>query len=146
MTSLTDCVADFQARTEQLPAARRFTDAELEALYAVAFASYRQGRYGRAASQFGHLALYRPTSARFLKGQGASQFMAMQYAQSAATYAFLILLRADDADALCLYGHSLLMLGDKDGARRPLRQAATLAGAPGEFRRRARALLELIAE
>ena len=145
MTQIAEHVAEFKAKAENSPATRRFTDDELEVLYPVAYGTYQQGQYRRAASHFAQLTLYRPTSARFLKGQGASQFMARLYPQSAATYSFLVLLHPTDVEALCMYGHCMLMLGRKDAAHSALRRAVAQKGGPAEFRKRAKALLELIA-
>jgi predicted Zn-dependent protease len=145
MTQIADHVAEFKAMAENLPATRRFSDADLETLYAIAYASYQQGRYARAASHFGQLTVYRPTSARFLKGQAASQFMARMYQEAAATYAFTLLLHPTDVEALCMYAHSLLLTGRKEAAVDALHRALAVEGGAVEFRNRAKALLELVA-
>ena len=146
MTQIADYVAEFKTKAENSAATRRFTDDELEVLYTVAYGTYQQGQYRRAASHFAQLAMYRPTSARFLKGQGASQFMARMYPQASVTYSFLVLLHPGDAEALCMYGHCMLMLGRKDAAYPALRRAVDQQDGSAEFRSRAKALLELIAD
>jgi type III secretion system low calcium response chaperone LcrH/SycD len=145
MTHLSDYVAEFKAKAENLPAARRFDDADLETIYTVAYGIYQKGDYRKALTHFAFLTLYRPTSARYLKGLGASQFMARQYAAAAGTYAFVLLIQPHDAETLCMYGHAKLLLGERKEANDALAQAARLRDGPSEFIDRAEALLELIA-
>ena len=146
MTQLSDHVAEFKAKAENLPGARRFDDADLEMIYTVAYGIYQKGDYRRAVTHFSFLTLYRPTSPRYLKGLGASQFMVRQYAAAAATYAFLLLIHPRDAETLCMYGHAKLLLGEREEANQALAQAARLRRGPAEFIERADALLELLAD
>lgn len=145
MTQLSDHVAEFKAKAEDLPAARRFDDTDLETIYTVAYGIYQQGDYRKALAHFSFLTLYRPTSVRYLKGLGASQFMAREYTAAAGTYAFLLLIHPRDAETLCMYGHAKLLLGERKEANDALAQAARLRHGATEFIDRAEALLELIA-
>jgi type III secretion system low calcium response chaperone LcrH/SycD len=146
MMQLTDHVAEFKAKAEALPAARRFDDADLETIYTLAYGIYQKGDYARALTHFRFLTLYRPTSVRYLKGLGASQFMAREYAAAAGTYSFLLLIHPRDAETLCMYGHAKLLLGERAEANQALEQAARLRHCRAEFVERAEALLELIAD
>ena len=146
MTQLSDHVAEFKAKAENLPGARRFDDADLEMIYTVAYGIYQKGDYRRAVTHFSFLTLYRPTSVRYLKGLGASQFMAREYTAAAGTYAFLLLIHPRDAETLCMYGHAKLLLGEREEANQALAQAARLRRGPAEFIERADALLELLAD
>jgi Flp pilus assembly protein TadD len=146
MTQLSDYVAEFKAKAENSPATRRFDDTDLEAIYAVAYGIYQKGDYLKALSHFSFLTLYRPTSARYLKGLGASQFMARQYTAAAGTYAFLLLVQTPDAETLCMYGHALLLLGEREQANKVLARAARLRHGADEFVERAEALLELLVD
>jgi len=144
MTTTAQAVADLKSGLENTSAAKRFSDADLEAVYALAYGVYKQGQYEKAASQFGFLTLYRPTNARFLKGLGACQFVQRAYAQAAGTYSFLVMLHPEDAEAVCLWGHALLLTGDKTRARLALARAIELPGASEATHARAKALLALL--
>ncbi len=145
MTAFERAVAEFKAAVAGTPAVHRFDDADLERVYAIAYRLFDQGRFGKAASHFGFLTLYRPASPRFLKGLGASQFMARDMEQAAATWALLVLLEPADAEAAYLFGRAMLMLGEGRYAEAAFRRAIELGGTGSPIAERARAMLELIA-
>lgn len=120
-----------------------FSTQELNVLHRWAHTYYMQGLYDEAVRYFWFLVLQAPRDARYLKGLGASQFMARRYADAADTYALLTLLARLDAEAHCLCGHSLLMLGEHAEARRFLEHAGRLPASP-ELAAKARALLRLL--
>ncbi len=145
MTPFERAVAEFKAAVADAPAMRRFDDADLERVYAIAYRLFGQGRFDRAASHFGFLTLYRPASPRFLKGLGASQFMARDFERAAGTWALLVLLEPVDAEAAYLFGRAMLMLGEGRYAEAAFLRAIELGGDGSRFAERARAMLELIA-
>ena len=144
MTTTTELLADFEARHARSPAASRYTDAELEILYAMVHGLYQQGNFEKAASFFSVLTLYRPTSVRFLKGLAASRFMSRSFEAAVSTYAFLVMLQPHDLEAQCMYGNSLLMAGELGEARKVLRGVAAAEEGDLKFKDRAKALLALI--
>jgi len=143
MNAFVDPVEEFKAACAGLDAAHRFTDAELEVVYSLAFNLYSSGRYLEALKYFQFLSLYRPVKARFLKGLAACQYMSQQYQEASTTSSLLVLLDPNDAEALFLNGQALLMTGETEDAKLCLQHAASLPGDKGP--ERAKALLELIA-
>jgi tetratricopeptide (TPR) repeat protein len=144
VSSLQSALEAFQAAVARAPAARRFTDAQLEAVYAIAHRLFEHGRYERAARHFGFLTLYRPASARFLKGLGASQFMERDFDRAAATWALLVLLEPEDAEAAYLFARAALMRGEGAHADAALARAIELAEPGSPVAEHAHALLALI--
>ena len=144
-TSLADSKAG-RARgpgATQPDTARVFSGEELSVLHRWAHAFYTQGLYEEAARYFWFLSISAPGETTYLKGLGACQFMARRFEEAADTYSLLTLLALRDAEAHCLCGHSLLMLGELADARGFLGQACRLPGKP-EFSAKARALLTLL--
>ncbi|MQA40733.1 tetratricopeptide repeat protein [Rugamonas aquatica] len=143
MSASANAVAALRAGVAASAAASRYSDGELELIYGLAYRSYQQGDFAQAARYFSYLTLYRPTDERFLKGLGGSQFMGRLFSQALGSYAFLVLLDPQDAEALCMHGYSLLMLGERQQARAALARAAGLGGGLAPFARKAAALLLL---
>jgi Flp pilus assembly protein TadD len=145
MTPFERAVVEFKDAVARTPAMRRFDDADLEFVYAIAHRLFDRGHFDRAARHFGFLTLYRPADSRFLKGLGASQFMARDIEHAAATWALLVLLEPADADAAYLFGRAMLMLGEGRYAEAAFLRAIELGGAESPLAVRARAMLDLIA-
>lgn len=141
MAQLSDPVAALRAGVAASAAVRRFNDGELALLHGLAYRLYQEGDYLQAARYFSYLTLYRPLNETFLKGLGASQFMARHYEQAAATYAFVLQLVPQDSENFCMYGHSLLLLGDYAAAAAALQVASQHEG---PYAARASALIELM--
>jgi Flp pilus assembly protein TadD len=135
-----DCA---QPRSMHPDATIAFSSEELNVMHRWAHAFYTQGAYQDAARYYWFLAQLAPRETTYLKGLGASQFMARRFDEAADTYSLLTLLARRDAEAHCLCGHSLLMLGEHTDARNFLEHACRLPGKP-EFSAKARALLALI--
>ncbi len=121
-----------------------FSTEELNVLRRLAHALYAQGMYEDAGRYFWFLSLHAPTDKRYLKGLGASQFMAKRFGEAVITYSFLTALAPKDPEVHCMCGHSLLMQGDARDARKCLEFAAALPSR-SPFTERAHALLELMA-
>ncbi len=118
---------------------------ELDVLHRVGHGLYTQGLYDDAARYFWFLSLYAPSDTRYLKGMGASLFMAKRFGEAVVTYSFLTMLAPRDAEVQCMCGHALLMNGELQDARVCLEYAVRLPNGKPEFVSRAKALLELIA-
>jgi len=117
---------------------------ELNLLHRLAHSLYTRGAYDDAVRYFWFLCLHAPTDARYLKGLGASLFMAKRFGEAVVTYSFLTVLAPRDVEVQCMCGHALLMNGELQDARACLEYAARIPGGKPEFTTRARALLELI--
>ncbi len=142
--SSTAPIAQREMPLGNLNAAEMFTTDELDVLHRLAHVLYLQGQYDDALRYFWFLALHAPADTRYLKGLGASQFMAKRFGEAVVTYSFLTMLSPNDPEVQCMCGHALLMRGELADARQCLEYAARL---PGEsaFTDRAQALLALIA-
>lgn len=123
--------------------AHRLEADELDAMHRVAHGIYQQGHYEDAGRYFWFMWLNAPTDLRYLKGFGACLFMARAYEPAAIAYALLVNMTPTDAEANCMYGHTLLMLGDREAAKRFLQRSLQLPGAD-DIQMRARALIDLI--
>jgi Flp pilus assembly protein TadD len=143
MSSVVPVAAEHAAGAERLGVTGILSTEELSLLHRRAHALYSRGAYDDAVRYFWFLCLHGPTDTRYLKGLGASLFMAKRFGEAVVTYSFLTMLAPRDAEAHCMCGHSLLMNGEADDARACLEYATRLPGKP-EFTGRARALLELI--
>jgi len=124
-------------------ASYRLAPAELDEMHRIAHGSYLQGRYEEASRYFWFMSLHAPTDVRYLKGLGASLFMARAFTRASTAYACLLQIAPMDPEVSCMYGYTLLMLGERTQARRLLEYALRLPGAH-ESHGRARALLALI--
>jgi Flp pilus assembly protein TadD len=117
---------------------------ELETTYALACDVYRRGHYTKATSLFAYLVLRRPTHRRYLHGLGTSQFMSGRYESAVQTFSFLLMNHPLNAAALCLYGHALLLTGERDEAFIALTLALQQGSRTSCYTQRARELLQLI--
>jgi Flp pilus assembly protein TadD len=124
--------------------AYRLGQEQLDALHRIADSTYQQGKFEEAARFFWFTWLHAPTDARYLKGLGASLFMGHAFEPAAVAYGCLLQIAPLDAEANCMYGHTLLMLGKRDDARRYLQIALKLPNGAADFHVRANALLDLI--
>ena len=146
MNSIISVTPGRAAPQENVAPTGLLTSEELNVLHRVAHALYTQGLYADAVRYFWFLALHAPTDIRYLKGLGASLFMAKRFGEAVVTYSFLTVLAPRDTEVQCMCGHALLMNGELEDARDCLEYAAQLPGGKPEFTARAKALLELLAQ
>ncbi len=144
MSNVAPAAAARAAAPETVLAAGLFSTEEMNVLHRLAYSLYTRGAYDDAVRYFWFLSLHAPRDTRYLKGLGASLFMAKRFSEAAATYALLLHLAPLDPEVLCMSGHALLMQGMLKDARACLELAAALSGEKSEFAARAKALLELI--
>jgi|GEM_PF-2491319 len=136
-------VAERAAPRGTADVANIFSTEELNILHRLAHTLYTQGLYDDSTRYFWFLSLHAPTDKRYLKGLGASQFMAKRFGEAVITYSYLAAFAPQDPEVHCMCGHSLLMQGDLADARKCLELAAALPG-KSPFTERANALLELM--
>src|ERR1700691_1930961 len=144
MSTVAPAAAQHAARSENPGIAEILSAEELNLLHRLAHALYSRGAYDDAVRYFLFLCLHAPADTRYLKGLGASLFMAKRFGEAVVTYSFLTVLAPRDAEVQCLCGHALLMNGELEDARACLEFAARICGGKPEFTGRAKALLELI--
>jgi type III secretion system low calcium response chaperone LcrH/SycD len=141
-------IAQFKAGANELAASKRFTDSDLEAVYAHAFNLYQQRQFEQALQIFAFLTTYRPASAKYRKGLAACQKMLGAYVEAEQSYTFLLLLDPNDPEPALACGECLIRLGNVVDARVTLKGAIDLAKNAGrlDIQHRAEALLSAIQE
>lgn len=92
------------------------SNAELEAVYSLAFSYYRTGRYDDAAKLFQFLVLFDHTSAKFWYGLGAVQQVQKDYAGAVASYGYASFLDLKNPKPQFHAAECFLALGDKVNA------------------------------
>ena len=122
----------------------RLSADELDELHRVAHEAYLQGKYDEAVRYFWFISLHAPQDVRYLKGLGAALFMTRDFAKASVVYYHLLGIATKDPEVNCMLGHTLLMLGDRDSARKHLDYSLRLPGGDSSMTARARALLELL--
>lgn len=135
---------------QALPSNARFSDEELDVVYAMAFHALTQAQYLQALRYFAFLTLYRPTGVDYLAGLALSQQHLHQYTAAIGTNTLLELLypaTAAAAAASLRVAECQLAQEHRDAARLTLELSVTayaeVAGAAPSLAR-ASALLELI--
>jgi type III secretion system low calcium response chaperone LcrH/SycD len=139
----TPAMAKFKAEAANLASAKRFTDNDLEAVYAHAFNIYQQRQFDKALQIFAFLTTYRPASAKYRKGLAACQKMLGLYADAEQTYTFLLLLDPNDAEVPLGCAECLIRLGNHTDAVITLEGGIALAKLAGraDLQQRAEAML-----
>lgn len=88
------------AQIRNLPSSQRFTDDELEYIYTIGHAYYKQGRFEKARDFFSFLKVYRPVDLRYLKALASAQQMCRQLQDAIHTYSLLFALDKNDHEVI----------------------------------------------
>lgn len=83
-----------------LPSSQRFTNDELEYIYTIGHAYYKQSQFEKARDFFSFLRIYSPVNLRYLKALAAAQQMCGQLQDAIDTYSFLIVLNGNDPEII----------------------------------------------
>jgi type III secretion system low calcium response chaperone LcrH/SycD len=136
-------IEQFKAAAANLAASKRFSDGDLEAVYAHAYNVFGQQQYAKALQMFAFLTMYRPASAKYRKGLAACQKMLGAYADAEQSYSFLLLLDPNDPEPPLGCAECLIRLGNVKDAVLTLKGAIALAKNAGraDLQSRAEALL-----
>lgn len=86
----------FQDAARRLPAYQRFTDAEIEGVYAAAYSSYSQHSFEKAAHLLMLTALYRPFEPRYAKALAMALEKCGRWSQATEAYTRALALAPDD--------------------------------------------------
>ena len=109
-------VVELQQALDQLPSRQRLSDADIQAIYALAYTSVAQGRFEDARDQFSLLTLYRPTHPACLAGLALSDKLLRRYGEAQQVFAFLAVLEpANPAHSIGL-AECQLLAGEYDAA------------------------------
>ena len=126
------------------------TNAELEAVYSLAFGYYRTGKFDEAAKLFQFLVLFDHLNAKYWFGLGAVQQALKDYQGAVASYGYCSFLKLDNPKPQLHAAECFLALGDKRNAASSLE--ALDAYCPKdtdigrEYRAKAAKLRELVGE
>jgi len=126
------------------------TNAELEAVYSLAFGYYRTGKYDEAFKLFQFLVLFDHLNAKFWFGLGATQQALKDFQNAVVSYGYCSFLKLDNPKPQLHAAECFLALGDKRNAASSLE--ALDAYCPKdtdvgrEYRAKAAKLRELVGE
>lgn len=111
-------VLDLKAALEALPSSSRFSQAEIDTIYAMAYQLVLQGRYETAGQYFSLLTLYRPTNVDYLQGLALCQQKLERYEQALNIYAFLAVIDPENMDHEIAIAECLMLQSDFAEARK----------------------------
>ncbi len=106
-------VRAFRDASKQLPAYQRFSDAEIEGLYAAAYSSYSQADFEKAAQLLFLTALYRPFEPRYVKAQAMALERCGCWRQAIEVYVRALALVPDDAQCRAGRARCARLMGGK---------------------------------
>lgn len=115
--SAVQSVLDLQKALEALPSSSRLSQADTDAIYALAHQMVVQGRYETAYGYFSLLTLYKPTNVSYLKGLALCYRMLERYDEALNVYAFLATIDAQEVDHSIAIVECLLLKRELDEAR-----------------------------
>lgn len=116
-TSAVQSVLDLKNALEALPSSHRLSQADAEAIYALAHQMVVQGRYETAYGYFSLLTLYQPTSVTYLKGLALCYRMLERYDEALNVYSFLATIDPGEMDHSIAIVECLLLKRDLEEAR-----------------------------
>jgi type III secretion system low calcium response chaperone LcrH/SycD len=142
-------VEQFRAGAAALPGPKRFTDAELGSVHAIAYNLYTQGRFAEAERYFGFLSFYRPLDCRYLVSIGSCRQMQKNFSGAIESYSLATLLEPENPEPSLHVAECLLGLGEAEAARETLHMVANLCrlkGGHADVAARAEALQSLLGQ
>ena len=92
------------------------TNAELEAVYSLAFGYYKTGRYDEALKLFQFLVLFDHLNAKFWFGLGATQQALKDFQNAVVSYGYCSFLKLDNPKPQLHAAECFLAVGDKRNA------------------------------
>ena len=103
-----------------IAALRGLSEDELEAIYALGFNAYGQGKYRDAAQTFSMLAVYNHFEPKYHKGLGACCQMMQMFAEAIQSYGAALVLAPLDVDPKLHIAECLIAIGEIDDAKEML--------------------------
>ena len=114
--------------TIQFKDVQGFTDAEMEALYTIAYNAVQAGAFDKAEKLFRFLALFDQSQVKYWKGLGLCLFTRGEYDAALQAYSMAAMLDIEDALAPMRLAECHLALGDVATAIGALEVALEIAG------------------
>lgn len=119
-TSDAEIIGKFITKLEALPARARLDDDDTEIIYAEAYQLVQQGNFEKACDLFSMLAVYRPTTVKYLAGLAICHKKLERPEIAAGIYAFMALIETEQpVHHLCI-AECLVQQGKKQEARESL--------------------------
>lgn len=125
---------------------RGVSNAELEAVYALAFGYYNTGRFDEALKLFQFLVLFDHLNQKFWLGLGATQQALKDYQNAVASYGYASFLKLDNPKPQYHAAECFLALGDKKNAASSICALEEYAPKDSAYRAKAAQLREQIGE
>ena len=125
------------------------TDGQMEAMYAVAYNQFQNGKYDDAAKSFSLLSMFDPLEYKYLFGIASCFHMKGDYEVASVYYIMASGLDEEDPAPFLHIGECMLALKDMEGANEALKLALVRAGEEPHFapmRKRAEVMLENMAQ
>jgi type III secretion system low calcium response chaperone LcrH/SycD len=141
-------VLDLKEALEALPSSSRLSNADTEAIYALAHSSVAQGRYETAYRYFSLLTLYKPTNLAYLTGLARTYRLMERYDEALNVYSFLATIDPQEPEHTLAIAECLMLQRDLAEAQRTVELVIRYCKenqAPDEVRTRAEAFSGLMA-
>ena len=147
---IADGVKTLIETTATLKQLKGVTNAELEAVYTLAFGYYRTGKYDEALKLFQFLVLFDHLNAKYWMGLGAVQQVLKDYQNAVASYGYCSFLKLDNPKPQLHAAECFLAMGDKRNAASSLEALNEFCPKDTdigrEYRAKAAKLRELVGE
>ena len=147
---IADGVKTLIETTATLKQLKGITNAELEAVYTLAFGYYRTGKYDEALKLFQFLVMFDHLNAKYWLGLGAVQQVLKDYQGAVTSYGYCSFLKLDNPKPQLHAAECFLAMGDKlkaASALFPLNEyCPTNTDIGREYRAKAAKLRELVGE
>jgi type III secretion system low calcium response chaperone LcrH/SycD len=129
--------------------AHAVTDAEMEAVYSVAYNLYKAGKYEEALKVFKFLCFFDHLEKKYWMGLGATQQLMGKYEEAVQAYSYATLLDVRDPKPPMHAADCYMLLGDREKAESSLHATIEFCEddpAKSRYRERAEMLLKMIKE
>lgn len=147
LESFVDELSGFMASGATLRDLRGLTDANMEALYALAYSEYNQANYDKALDLFRMLCNLDHLEHRFWLGLGATRQMQRDYQHAIEAYVMAMMLDIDQPIPPLHMAECQLAIGDRESAETSFEYAVHAAGDKPQFqtiKHQAEAKLEIL--
>ncbi len=146
-TGAVQSILDLKQALDALPSSSRLSQADTDAIYALAHQLVVQGRYETAYGYFSLLTLYRPTDVAYLQGLALCYRMLERYEEALNVYSFLATIDPQEVDHSIAIAECLLLQRELAEARATVElvlQFCQENPVPARSGARAQALRELL--
>ena len=145
--TLTDPILAFKQELAELPASKRLSRQDAEALYSMGYQLTMQNRMEQAYNYFTLLVLYVPTNIKYLNGLGLSCKLVQRYEQAFRIFSFMCILEPMQPQHVLSLAEVQLLQGQTAASCESLKLVVAFCAENIEFQtvgKRAQAMLELI--